>query len=145
MKIRALLLVAIMIGGAYAMIQSFHDYDDTEFTVLLDSIKNPFTSLIITKSSPLDFKLETWQTDDEEKIENVIDFLQNYHVRKLKPEEIDTEDNINEFSIILTDVKGNEVIIKINENLIIQNSSLYYEFVDGPIDANWLVQFFLNL
>ena len=146
MKIRGLLLLAIMIGGAYAMLQSFHgyDYDDKEFTVLHDSITNPFTSLIITKASPVDSRFETWKTEDETKINDLIDFLQDYHVRKLNPKDIDTEDKIDEFSIILTDENGKEITIQINENLIIQNSLLYYEVVNGPLDIDWMVQFVLN-
>ncbi len=144
MKIRGLLLLAIMIGGTYAMLQSFHDYDNKEFSVLLNSIKNPFTSLIITKASPIDFKLETWEIGDETKIKDLIDFLQDYHVRKLRPEEINMEDKIEEFKIMLKDDNGNEITIIINENLIIQNSLLYYEVVDGPLDVDWMVQFVLN-
>lgn len=144
MKIRGLLLLAIMIGGTYAMLQSFHDYDNKEFSVLLNSIKNPFTSLIITKASPLDLELEIWNTDDGTKIEDLISFLQDYHIRKLKPEEVNLEDKVEEFSIKLKDDNGNEMIIIINENLIIQNSLLYYEVVDGPLDMGWMVQFFLN-
>ena len=142
MKIRGLILIAIMIGGTYTMFQSFHDYDDKEFIVLVDSIKNPFTSLVLTKASPLGNNIE--YTNDEAKIESLLNFLQDYQIRKLKPEEIKMEDNIEEFSIMLQDEDGNEITIIINENLIIQNSLLYYKVVDGPLDVDWLAQLFIN-
>ena len=142
MIIRGLILLAIMMGGTYAMFQSFHDYDDKEFIVLLDAIQNPFTSLILTKASPLGYNIE--YTKDEDKIESLLIFLQDYKIRKLKPEDIRLEDKIEEYSIMLQDEDGNEITIIINENLIIQNSLLYYEVVDGPLDVDWLVQLFIK-
>ena len=142
MIIRGLILLAIMLGGTYAMVQSFHDYDDKEFIVLLDAIQNPFTSLILTKASPLGYNSE--YTKDEDKIESLLDFLKDYKIRKLKPEDIRLEDNIEEYSIMLQDEDGNEITIILNENLIIQNSLLYYEVVDGPLDVDWLVQLFIK-
>ena len=43
MKIRALLLIAIMIMGTYAMIQVFLGYDKKEVTELLGATKSPFS------------------------------------------------------------------------------------------------------
>ena len=51
MKMRAFLLLIIMIGGTYAMIQSFHDYNEKEITELLTSTDRTFTSLIFSKPS----------------------------------------------------------------------------------------------
>ena len=71
-------------------------------------------------------------------------FLQNYHVRKLTPEEIDPFDDIEQFSISLQDENGNTLSIIVTKNLIIQNSLLYYEIVDGPLNLDWLLQFFIS-
>lgn len=144
MKLRALLLIAIMIGGTYAMIQSFHDYDEKEFAILLDSMKTPFIKLNFTQPPTFGSIPETWNVNDETVIESLLDFLKEYHVRKLKPGEINKADEINQFSINLSDEKGNKISIFANENLIIQNSSLYYEIVDGPLDVEWIVQFFIS-
>ena len=75
---------------------------------------------------------------------NYSQFLQSYHVKKLKAEEIDPHDSIDEFTIILKDSEGNSITISIAENLIIQNSQLYYEIVDGPLDVDWIVGFFVS-
>lgn len=144
MKIRALLLIAIMIGGTYAMIQSFHDYDEKEFAILLNTMKTPFIKLNFTQTPTFGSIPETWNVDDETAIESLMDFLKEYHVRKLKPGEINRENEINQFSINLSDEKGNNICIIADKNLIIQNSLLYYEIVDGPLDMEWIVQFFIS-
>jgi len=50
----------------------------------------------------------------------------------------------NDKSLQLQDDKGNTLSIIVNENLIIQNSLLYYEIVDGPLDVEWMVHFFIG-
>lgn len=144
MKLRAFLLIAILIGGSYAMMQSFRDYNEKPFTDLLSTMNPPFDSLLFTKPATSGNASETWHIDDYSEISNLLDFLQDYHVRKLKPEEINTNDETMQFSIQLQDEDGNTLSILINENLIIQNSLLYYEIVDGPLDAKWLVHFFIS-
>ena len=144
MKTRALLLIAIMIGGAYALMQSANDYDEKNFIALLDATQQPFISMIFTQPSTLGADEEVWNVDDTAEIDNLLTFLQDYHVRKLKPEEISVNDDIEHFSIHLQDADNNSITILVNENLIIQNASLYYEIVDGPLDVDWLVQFFIH-
>lgn len=144
MRIRALLLIAIMIGGMYAMMQSVHEYDEKKFTELLDSINTPISTLTFTKPPTFGSTPNSWVIDEDSEIENLLSFLQNYHVRKLKPEEIDPFDEIDQFSLSLRDEDGNTLSIIITEDLIIQNSLLYYEIVDGPLNVDWLVQFFVS-
>lgn len=144
MKIRALLLIVLMISGSYMMMQSIQGYEETEFTDLLSSMNAPFNSLIFTKPSTDGPGTDTWVVDEVEEIETFLSFLQNYHVRKLKPEEINPLDDVNHFSISLQDENGSTISIMISEDLIIRNSSLSYEIVDGPLDVDWLVQFFIN-
>ena len=144
MKMRAFLLIAILIGGTYVMIQSFNDYNEKEFTDLLSTMNSPFTTLLFTKPATSGNATESWHIDDSTEIDSLLDFLQDYHVRKLKPEEINTTDETEQFSIQLQDNNGDSLRIIVNENLIIQNSLLYYEIVDGPLDVYWLVQFFIS-
>lgn len=144
MKMRAFLLIAILIGGSYMMVQSFNDYAEKEFTELLSTMNPPVATLLFTKPSNTGNAIDTWHVDDLSEINNLLDFLQEYHVRKLKPEEIYIYDTTQQYSIQLQDDNGNTLSIIVNENLIIQNSLLYYEIVDGPLDAKWLVQFFMS-
>lgn len=144
MKMRAFLLIAILIGGSYTMIQSFNDYNEKQFTDLLNTMNPSFTTALFTKPSTSGNTSETWHVDEHSEINSLLDFLQDYHIRKLKPEEINTNDETVQFSIQLQDEDGNTLSIIVNENLIIQNSLLYYEIVDGPLDAKWLVHFFMS-
>lgn len=144
MKLRAFLLIAILIGGSYTMMRSFNDYNEKPFTDLLSTMNPSFDSLLFTKPATSGNASETWHVDDHSEISNLLDFLQDYHVRKLKPEEINIDDETEQFSIQLQDEDGNSLSIIVNENLIIQNSVLYYEIVDGPLDVKWLVHFFIS-
>src|SRR5690625_1236057 len=134
MKFRAILLLALMIGGAYVMFQSTQDYEKKEFNEILNSMNAPFNSLIFTKPSADGQGMDSWIVDEQAEIDTLLKFLQNYHVRKLKPEEINVYDDINHFSISLQDENGSELSIMLSEDLIIQDSVLYYEVVDGPLD-----------
>lgn len=141
MKIRGLLLLALMIGGAYMMIQSYSQ-DEIAFNEILYSMNAPFNSLIFTK--PSENGTASWVVDEQSEIEALLSFLQNYHVRKLTPEEVNVYDDVNHFSIRLQDENGRELSIMLSEDLIIQDSILYYEVVDGPLDVEWLLTFFIN-
>lgn len=104
----------------------------------------PFNSLIFTKPSVNGQGTDSWVVDEQEEIDTLLKFLQNYHVRKLKPEEINVYDDVNHFSISLLDDNGSELSIMLSEDLIIQDSILYYEVVDGPLDIDWLLAFFIS-
>lgn len=144
MKIRALLLIALMIGGAYVMLQSNKDFEEKEFTEILAPVNAHFSSLTFTKPAMAGSDPKSWIVDEPSEIESLLYFLQNYHVRKLAPEEINLLDKVDQFSVSLQDENGNTLSIIVNEDLIIQNSLLYYEIVDGPLNVDWLVQFFIN-
>ncbi len=126
------------------MMLSFHEYDEKQFTELFSTMNSTSTTLLFTKPATEGNSIETWHVDEHSKIDSLLDFLQDYHVRKLKPEEINMNDETKQFSIQLQDEDGNTLSILVNENLIIQNSSLYYEIVDGPLDVKWLVHFFIS-
>ena len=144
MKFRAILLIALMIGGTFAMLQSCQELEEKNFNEILAPMNAHFSTLILTKPILADSQAESWIVDEPSEIESLLHFLQNYNVRKLTPEEINPFDNIEQFSIHLQDEKGNTLSIIVTEDLIIQNSDLYYEIVDGPLNIDWLVQFFIS-
>lgn len=143
MRIRAFLLIAILIGGTYMMLQSIDEDKERNFSEILDP-EAAFDSLIFNKPAILGTASKTWIVDDDEEIQTLLHFLQQYHFRKLTSEEIDPHDEIEQFSISLQNEKGHSISIIVTEDLIIQNSELYYEIVDGPLNADWLVQFFVS-
>ena len=142
MKIRAVLLLALIIGGAYAMIESIDAYHEKQVAELLESMEAEFDSLIFTTPPMFGSPSETWIVDGEHEVDELIHFLQDYRVKKLKPEEITLDDDVDEFNILMKDANGNTITIVVKENLIIQNSMLYYKIVDEPLDSAWIVRFF---
>jgi hypothetical protein len=114
MKIRALLLIAIMIMGSYAMIQLLLGYDKKEVVEVLHATKSPFSLLTFSEPSLSGAAPKTWIVDDESEIENLLEFLQDYHVRKLKPEKVNRIDDINQFIINLIDENGDNFSIVVN-------------------------------
>ncbi|MFC5604513.1 hypothetical protein [Sporosarcina koreensis] len=144
MKMRAFLLIALIIGGMYAMMETINDFKEKSFDEFIDTVSTKFDSLTFTVPTRHGSPAETWTIDDEHQVDELLQFLRNYHVKKLKPEEINPDDNIDEFTLSLKDTEGNNITIVIAENLIIQNSLLYYEIVDGPLDVDWIVRFFVS-
>ena len=125
------------------MLQSIENDKEKDFFELLDS-QITFDTLIFNKPAIFGTDSSTWVIDDEEEIQSLIHFLQQYRFRKLSPEEIDPHDEIKQFSIILQSESGNSISVIVTEDLIIKNASLYYEIVDGPLNVDWLVHFFVS-
>ncbi|MCG7344525.1 hypothetical protein MHZ92_10290 [Sporosarcina sp. ACRSL] len=144
MKIRAVLLLALIIGGFYVMLETINDFNEKSFNEFLETMNADFNSLTFNTPPMNGTPAATWNVNDDQRVEELLQFLQNYHVKKLKPEEVDPDDNIDEFTIRLTDPNGNSMTIIVAENLIIQNELLYYEIVDGPLDVDWMVRFFVS-
>lgn len=144
MRIRAFLLILIMISGTYMMLQTYKEDEQTAFREVLHAMNAPFNSLTFTKPAANGNGVESWVVDEQAEIDMLLSFLQNYHVRKLKPDEINIFDNANHFSIQLHDENGRKLSIMLSEDLIIQDDLLYYEVVDGPLDVNWLLAFFMS-
>lgn len=144
MKFRGFLLTVLLILGAHAMIESLQTDKEIALSDLLYSMSDPYTSLILTKPNTAVAPANTWVVDDAQEIDELLSFLEHYNVRKLKPEEIDVDDDQDQFIIDLIDHAGNTVSIFVNEDLIVQNSMRYYEIVDGPLDVDWFIQFFIH-
>ncbi|WP_438311736.1 hypothetical protein [Sporosarcina sp. FA9] len=144
MKFRAILLIAILLGGTYAVIQSQNEYDERLFTELTNYMNDPFISLTLNKPSNFGTPPDEWVIDDEVALESLVFFLEPYHVRKLKPDEIPSSPKTDGLSLVLETEYGNEFTIDVNSNYIILNSTSYYEIVNGPLESDWIIKFFVN-
>lgn len=144
MKMRAVLLIALLIGGTYAMLESINDYHEKSFNELFESMNADFDSLTFNKPPMNGSPAETWKVTDELEVDELLSFLQKYSVKKIKSEEVNSYDSLDELSISLQDSEGNSLTILVVENLIIQNSISYYEIIDGPLDMNWIVRFIVS-
>lgn len=144
MKIRALILLLLVSSGAFMMIQSMKDQTEQPFSSVFSLSSSTFQALILYQPPLLGRTAETWIVDDPSEIEAFLQFLEHYHIRKLRPDEIALADGIDTFSIQLIHPQGADLKILISEELIIQNAHLYYKIVDDPVDMKWLVQFFIE-
>lgn len=144
MKLRALLLLALVIGGAYMMLESKNELKEQPFISLLDEMKVPFQTLTFSKPSPQHSGAEAWIVDEPHEIHLLLTFFENYHIRKIDASELNLRDETDQYVVKLEDINGRELKILLDEALIIQDSRLYYEIVDGPLDVDWLVTYFLE-
>ncbi|CAM3145804.1 hypothetical protein FITA111629_06375 [Filibacter tadaridae] len=144
MRIRGLFLIAILIGGTFQLSYSVNNTTEKEFATLFDPMNSVISSLTFTIPSALASNSKTWIVDDEEEINAFLHFLKSHKIQQLKPDEIDVNDTISQFSISLEDEQGNEFTVIVEEELIIENNMLYYKIVDGPLDVDWLVHFFIQ-
>lgn len=144
MKMRAFLLISILVGGTYAMIQSYSQYNDKNFRDFVGSLNTEFTSLVFHQPSEIGSTPHTWMVKDERQIDDLINFLNSYRIRKIQPKDVIFDVVEPRYSISLKDNHRNVLTIFLSENIIIQSDSNYYEIVDGPIDVEWLQQFFIN-
>lgn len=143
MKLRAILLIAILIGGLYTIIQTHNDYKEKNFTELLNSTNANFTSLSFTKPAQSRHSSEEWVTEDDYALKNLFEFLQSYNIQKLKPEKIPVLSTNSQFNLRLESKQGEALVILVEENLIVMNSTSYYKIVDGPLDQDWMIQFII--
>jgi len=142
MKLRALILIIILIGGTYSMLQSKEK--ENEFNELFHAINSNFVSISFSIPASLGFDTRTWESEDKTNAESLFLFLQDYHIRKLPVEDVSFENQSEQFIISIQDDSGNMISLIVDEALIIKNGKYYYEIIDGPLDKEWLVQFFIN-
>ena len=88
MKIRALLLIAILIGGTYMMLQSSDDDKEKDLFELLDS-QITFATLIFNKPPIFVTDAKTCIIEADEAIQSLLHFLGQYRFRQLTPNDID--------------------------------------------------------
>ena len=144
MKFRAVILIAILLGGTYTIIQAKNDYQEKVFAELLESMNDHFISLTFNKPSRFGYPSEVWATEDEIVVGNLLNFLQDYQIRKLKPQESPLSSETEQLSLILETKYGDELTIMVEENFIVLNSLFYYEIINGPLEADWIIEFFDN-
>lgn len=81
---------------------------------------------------------EEWKTDQKEPAEELIEFISQYRVKKMKNDEWDSnvsEEKGFEVSIISNDKPVSAVIY---EDRIHLYSYGYYSIINGPIDMDWI-------
>ncbi len=144
MKIRSFLLVIILIGGAYAMIQSNDEFSSKKFHEVMQMPEEHVVQLIFTKPSSTGMTPPAWKSSDKYQIANLLEFLSSYELQRKGDQEVLDELDFNQFTISLEDKEENLVTIMVEDNLIVTETGEQYTVLDGPFDADWMVEFILS-
>jgi hypothetical protein len=87
---------------------------------------------------------EYWQSENEEAIEELFDFLGQYNVKKISNHDWDS-DVSKELSFRFTVFTENDInIVSIHENrlsILSRNNSGYYSIMDEPVNLEWITSF----
>ncbi|MFS1511467.1 hypothetical protein VQL36_03375 [Chengkuizengella sp. SCS-71B] len=105
-----------------------------------------------SNKSPRSNWKSTWLEDDKETVEKLIDFLSQYQVKKINSKQYDEEFNqkdksveeeIFEFEILHKGNTGTSMYL-LGDRIHIRNKG-YYDVLNGPIDSDWLSDFFKKI
>ncbi|WP_432352384.1 hypothetical protein [Sporosarcina sp. A2] len=144
MKIRGFLLTLLLIGGAFAMIQSMNEYSTKKFSEVLQVSEEHVVQLIFTKPSSTGLTPPAWVSSDKNQIASLLEFLSSYELQKKESQEVLDELNFNQFTISLEDNEENLVTIMVEDNLIVTQTGEQYKLLDGPLDTDWMIEFILT-
>ncbi|REB06483.1 hypothetical protein DVB69_12310 [Sporosarcina sp. BI001-red] len=144
MKLRAFLLVLLLAGGAYAMIQTMNEFSSKKFSEVLQMSENHVAQLIFTKPSSTGITPPAWVSSDKEQIANLLEFLSGYELQKKDSQQVLDELNFNQFTISLEDHDENLVTILVEDSLIVTHTGEQYTLLDGPFDTDWMINFILS-
>lgn len=141
MRLRLVLLTLLVASGFYQMIQEYDQAANPSFQHLFDRPDYEFDSITFRQPGLLNEPALTWKVDQVHEIDQLLRFLQNYQYQKVDPSSLQLFDDEPIFTIYLQDTAGNSITILIEEELIIENETLYYQIVDGPLNVDWLMDF----
>ena len=144
MKLRAFLLVLLLAGGAYAMIQTMNEFSSKKFSEVLQMNEHHVAQLIFTKPSTTGMTPPAWVSSDKERITNLLEFLSGYELQKKDSQQVLEELNFNQFTISLEDHDENLVTIMVEDSLIVTQTGEQYTLLDGPFDTDWMINFILT-
>lgn len=144
MKLRAFLLVLLLAGGAYAMILSNNEFSSKTFNEVFQASEEHVVQLIFTKPSSTGMTPPAWVSSDKEQIASLLEFLSDYELQKKESQEPLDALNFNQFTISIEDHEENLLTIMVEDNLIVNQNGDQYTLLDGPLDADWMVNFILS-
>jgi hypothetical protein len=88
------------------------------------------------------FGFDGWSTDETEPVEELMEFLSQYRVKKLKDSEWDSNVSGEKGFDFMIHSKGKMTGAYILENRVQPyNRSSYYKILNGPVDMEWIDAF----
>ncbi|WJY27904.1 MULTISPECIES: hypothetical protein [Sporosarcina] len=144
MKLRAMLLVCLLIGGAYAMYISMVEFQVKGFHDILPGPANSVEQLVFTKPLPVSSEATAWIVTDKEEIVRLLSFLQSVEVQKIDTQLEVSDLDFNQFTISLQDTDENRITILTEDHLIVTEAGEQFTVVGDSLDMDWILQFILT-
>ncbi len=121
-----------------ALLFSWNLYDDHR-EKRLDELFSYQTSNFVA----MNFNYEGWRTEETEPVEELLEFLSQYRVKKMKDSEWDQNVSMERgFGFLIFPKKGKGSGASIHPNrLMLFNKPGYYKVLNGPIDMEWIDAF----
>lgn len=143
MRIRAMILIMMLIGGAYMMIQSTDPSPKnvSSFATMLDGMNSSIHTVTFIKPNTSNHGIHRQTINQSTQIQDFLIFLENYRLQAI--ESIPNTGH-EQFTILLEDEQQNIISILLEENLVTVNDKTSYKIVNGPLDIEWLATFFFQ-
>ena len=92
------------------------------------------------KAMEIDFS--NWRTEETEPVEELMEFLSQYRVKKMKDSEWNSNVSAEKGFAVMIYSKGKTTGASIYENRLLSfNHTSYYKVLNGPIDLEWIDAF----
>ncbi|MDW0115590.1 hypothetical protein QTL97_01390 [Sporosarcina thermotolerans] len=94
------------------------------------------------KFKAMEFNFSDWRIEEKEPVEEMLEFLSQYRVKKMKDSEWNSNVSGEKGFQVMVYLKGKTTGASIYENRILSyNKTSYYKVLNGPIDMEWIEAF----
>ena len=138
------LVIGIVIIVAFFSLKIINDYRERNLADLIKYKPNDFYSFGFIHefiNVPEDYAYE-WFTKDREPVDELMEFLGQYDVKKINEKEFnDNRNNKIEFMFYIYHSKARPAIVMGHENHIQIIVGKYYSIINDPIDIEWIEKY----
>lgn len=143
MRMRALILLLIVISGTYMMFQSKSFEQTSSFNSVLKEMDSPVQSVTFIKPTASEHDVQLQIIEQATQIDQLIVFLENYQLQTTE-KQANVSSTHEQFTILLEDHDQNVITILLQDDFVVLNDEHYYKIVNGPLDVEWLATFFFH-
>ena len=137
MKKKRYLAIGLITIIVFFSIKTYSDYREKELNDVISYNSSEFKSM--------DFKFqgdESWKTNESENVEELIEFLGQYEVKKMRNSWWDGDVSKEKGFDISIYSKDNRIMASIYENrLLFFGNGDAYKVLNGPIDMDWVQEY----
>ena len=133
--------IGFIVVIAFLSLKVINDYRERDLDDVISYKPTYFFALGFTKdiNQLEEDKGYEWYTKDKEPIEELMEFLSQYRVKKISEEKYNEIRNSKiEFEFTITHLKEKPAIVMSHGNSVHVLVGSYYEVVNGPIDMEWI-------